>query len=163
MKVTSKVLLCLVVLLVVAAFADAEVFRTLCTRAHPHSHICTHTNILFDHLKNNSGAPCGLAHFSAGTTGASAGASGRLAPVLQSLLQCTREARLLTLRLFPQDETPPKRRLFGWLRTKPTEDRPDGSFNWVGLIAASTCPCITHAHQHSSLRSGALSHMPRVR
>jgi len=57
MKVTSKVLLCLVVLLVVAAFADA------------------------------------------------------------------------------QDESPPKRRLFGFLRSKPTEDSPEGSFNWVGLIA----------------------------
>ena len=50
MKVTSKVLLCLVVLLVVAAFADAEVIRTLSARAHPHSHICKHTTLLFDHL-----------------------------------------------------------------------------------------------------------------
>ena len=44
MKHTSKVLFCVAVLLVVTAFADAEVFRTLCARTH------THTDILFHHL-----------------------------------------------------------------------------------------------------------------
>ena len=42
MKHTSKVLLCVAVLLMVAAFADAEVFRTLCTRARTHTHTHTH-------------------------------------------------------------------------------------------------------------------------
>ena len=43
MKHTSKVLFCVAVLLVVTAFADAEVFRTLCTRARTHTHAPTRT------------------------------------------------------------------------------------------------------------------------
>ena len=69
MKHTSKVLFCVAVLLVVTAFADAKVFRTLCTRAHTHTRTHTHTDILFHHLLKEyfgcgmAEVPCGLDHF----------------------------------------------------------------------------------------------------
>jgi hypothetical protein len=169
MKHSSKVLFCVAVLLMVAAIADAEVFRTLCTRARAHTHTPTRAQASSFTISEKNTAVVEWQKFLVVCTFFAS----------HVLLQCTREARLLTRRFSPQvsaAELLPKKRWFRFWRKVPTEEKPQGDSTTPIVITArhtqhahhkqttknnkntqthSQTPTPGHTHAHTHTRSHA--------